>query len=137
MTVLTWLLVIFGHLDGLSQLHPLYAIFFHYLEYETLRPLLCELLYRLTRRVDILPHRIQRLLQLFSRTGCQELPLYGVLVLYKQFCPSDVIIPPTRQPMRAPYFKPVDPAWTAAVQAVNSRPESRGHLLVGAAPPSL
>jgi centromere protein I len=41
--------------------HSLYGVLFHWIEYETLRPLLCNLLYRMTRPQDVLTWRVHKL----------------------------------------------------------------------------
>jgi hypothetical protein len=43
------------------QVHSLYGVIFHWIEYETLRPLLCNLLYRMTRPQDVLTWRVHKL----------------------------------------------------------------------------
>ncbi len=43
------------------QVHSLYGVLFHWIEYETLRPLLCNLLYRMTRPQDVLTWRVHKL----------------------------------------------------------------------------
>jgi hypothetical protein len=43
------------------QIHNLYGVIFHWIEHEALRPLLCNLLYRMTRPQDVLTWRVHRL----------------------------------------------------------------------------
>ena len=117
-TVLTWMVLVFEQLDSLNELHALYAIFFHYMDYETLRPLLCNLIHRLTRRCDVRPFRISRLCELFERGGCCDLPLYGLLCQYQGMFPTSVVMPTPRTKLSAPFFKLPDPVWAEAIAAV-------------------
>jgi len=59
--VLQWIVVVYDLLASTTVLHSLYGVLFHYLDFETLRPLLCNLLYRLTRREDVRPFRLRKL----------------------------------------------------------------------------
>jgi centromere protein I len=59
--ILKWVILVYDLIEPKDVLHRLYPVFFHYLDYETLRPYLCHILYRLTRREDVVPFRIRRL----------------------------------------------------------------------------
>ncbi|KAL1923506.1 uncharacterized protein VTP21DRAFT_8486 [Calcarisporiella thermophila] len=116
--LLRWLILVYDYLDTRGYIQNLYGVLFHYLEYETLRPNLCHLLYFLTKREHVKPFRIRKLLDLQNRVG-QEPHLVGLLSVYKDYAPNLVMtaIPPVRSVI----FKCPDINWQQNIIKVQAR----------------
>ena len=112
---LKWLVLVFPMLESTAQLRGMYGVLFLFLDYETLRPQLCQLMYMLTRRVDVLPFRIRRLLDLQKRIG-NEPAVTALLSCYKLYCPHLVSLVVTSTRKR--WFPPPDATWLARLMAV-------------------
>ncbi|KAG0287595.1 hypothetical protein BGZ96_008489 [Linnemannia gamsii] len=93
-TLLRWVILVYDIFDSRTKLQQLYGVAFHYLPYETLRPSLCHLLYYLTRREDVRPFRIRKLLDLQITVG-KEPALAGLLHVYKSYFPDLILAPLT------------------------------------------
>jgi centromere protein I len=50
-----WILMVLPVMDSTDKLRNLYGVLFYWMDYETIRPSLCHLLYVLTRRQDGMP----------------------------------------------------------------------------------
>ncbi|KAG0348256.1 hypothetical protein BG004_005575 [Podila humilis] len=91
-SLLRWIILCYDLFDSRSRLQRLYSVVFHYLTYETLRPLLCHILYFMTRREDVKPFRIRKLLDLQVIVG-KEPALMGLLHIYKTYVPELILTP--------------------------------------------
>lgn len=92
--LLRWVILVYDILDNRTKLQQLYGVAFHYLSYETLRAPLCHVLYYLTRREDVKPFRIRKLMDLQITVG-KEPALIGLLHVYKSYFPDLVLAPLT------------------------------------------
>ncbi|XP_073255780.1 centromere protein I-like [Porites lutea] len=114
-----WMLIIFNLIDDLRDVHSLYGILFLFLESDLLFPHICHLLYYLTRKEDVRPFRIRKLLDLQNRLGIKPY-LAGLLSVYKIHCPNLVTIamPASNKKL---WFKQSDSSWKEAVKKVQSK----------------
>ncbi|NXL54425.1 CENPI protein, partial [Podilymbus podiceps] len=115
---LRWLITVFDFIDHKEQLHALYGIFFSFLQDEKLCPYVCHVLYLLTRKENVKPFRVRRLLDLQAKMGMQS-HLQALLSLYKLFCPELVTI--TLPGKMKTYFKNSEGPWKAAINTVRRR----------------
>ncbi|ORZ09055.1 Mis6-domain-containing protein [Lobosporangium transversale] len=92
--LLRWMIVVYNVIDSRTKLQRLYGVAFHYLSYETLRTPLCHLLYYMTRREDVKPYRIRKLMDLQMTVG-KEPVLVGLLHVYKSYFPDLILAPLT------------------------------------------
>lgn len=135
---LQWLLISWPYLsqDALRALHTLYHVFFFYMPTESnVRSLLCAILYRLTKRENVLPHRIRELEGFLTQHSHKEdedeeeemsakdrhaiLSLYS---LYRSFDGVTTRIPRDVERERiaiSTLLKPIDQAWH--VRMMNAR----------------
>ncbi|XP_010158668.1 PREDICTED: centromere protein I-like, partial [Eurypyga helias] len=88
---LRWLITMFDFIDQKEQLRALYGLFFFFLRDERMCPYICHLLYLLTRKENVKPFRVRKLLDLQATMGMQSY-LQALLSLYKLFCPELVTI---------------------------------------------
>ncbi|KAK9455128.1 Mis6-domain-containing protein [Dipodascopsis uninucleata] len=85
--LLRWIVLMYPFLRSKNSLSRLYNIFFAFLSFESLRPWICHILYLITTRKDVVPWRVQYLLQLQRR--CHESQhIVGLLMLYRDFFPD-------------------------------------------------
>ncbi|XP_021140634.2 centromere protein I [Columba livia] len=115
---LKWLITVFDFIDHKEQLNALYGFFFSFLQEEKMCPFVCHLLYLLTRKENVKPFRVRRLLDLQAKMGTQPY-LQALLSLYKLFCPELVTITLPRK-MKA-YFRDPEGPWKAAINTVRQR----------------
>ncbi|XP_037264189.1 centromere protein I [Falco biarmicus] len=115
---LKWLITMFDFIDHKEQIYALYGFFFSFLQDEKMCPYVCHLLYLLTRKENVKPFRIRRLLDLQAKMGMQS-HLQALLSLYKIFCPELVTI--TLPGKVKTYFKNSEGPWKAAINAVRQR----------------
>ncbi|NXH78519.1 CENPI protein, partial [Hydrobates tethys] len=115
---LKWLITVFDFVDHKEQLHALYGFFFSFLQDEKLCPYVCHLLYLLTRKENVKPFRIRKLLDLQAKMGMQS-HLQALLSLYKLFCPELVTI--TLPGKTKTYFKNPEGPWKAAINTIRQR----------------
>ncbi|XP_027692964.1 centromere protein I isoform X2 [Vombatus ursinus] len=113
-----WLIAMFDFIDGKEDMNSLYGFFFSFLQEETMSCYICNLLYLLTKRENVKPFRVRKLLELQSKVGMQPY-LQALLSLYKSFCPNLITI--SLPPKRKFYFKTTDSIWQAAVYIVKER----------------
>jgi hypothetical protein len=59
--LLHWVLLVMHAFQGQMLSNALYGLLFHYLDYDTLMPVLSRLLFRLTEKKHVKPFRIHRL----------------------------------------------------------------------------
>ncbi|XP_026558740.1 centromere protein I [Pseudonaja textilis] len=84
---LKWLIAMYDLIDHKEKVNALYGFFFNFLQDEKLCPFVCHVLYLLTRRENVKPFRVRRLLDLRAKMG-SEAPLQALLLMYKSFAPS-------------------------------------------------
>ncbi|XP_007669732.2 centromere protein I [Ornithorhynchus anatinus] len=113
-----WLIAMFDFVDHKEQINSLYGFIFAFLQDENLCPYICHLLYLLTRRENVKPFRVRKLLDLQAKMGMQP-HLQALLSLYKFFCPELVSI--SLSTNRKTYFKDSECLWKTALSAVRQR----------------
>ncbi|KFQ51557.1 Centromere protein I, partial [Nestor notabilis] len=133
---LRWLITFFDFIDHKEELHALYGFFFYFLQDEKMCPYVCHVLYLLTRKENVKPFRVRRLLDLQAKMGMRS-HLQALLSLYKLFCPELVtIILPAKTKT---YFKNAEGPWKAAIKTIRQRKQKNSPvpqpLLLGTAQP--
>nr|XP_060612349.1 centromere protein I [Anolis sagrei ordinatus]XP_060612350.1 centromere protein I [Anolis sagrei ordinatus] len=115
---LKWLIAMFDFIDQKEKINALYGFFFNFLEDEKLFPFVCHVLYLLTRRENVKPFRVRRLLDLQTRKGPEPL-LQALLLLYKSFAPEMVSVTlPTKIKAR---FRNLGNLWKSAISNIKRR----------------
>ncbi|XP_073429190.1 centromere protein I isoform X2 [Dendrobates tinctorius] len=110
-----WLISVFDLIPCKDILSILYNFFFCFLPDDQLCPILCHLLYLITKKEHVQPYRVRCLLELQSRKGLQPYIL-GLLSIYKVFCPELVSLTlPSRIKM---YFKSSNLMFTSELSAI-------------------
>ncbi|KFP84517.1 Centromere protein I, partial [Acanthisitta chloris] len=120
-----WLITVFDFIDCKEQLRALYGYFFSLLQDDRMCPYVSHLLYLLTRKENVKPFRVRRLLDLQAKTGMQS-HLQALLSLYKLFRPELVTI--TLPGKMKTYFRNSDGPWKAAINAVRQRKQQPSPL---------
>ncbi|XP_065545641.1 centromere protein I isoform X2 [Lathamus discolor] len=115
---LRWLITVFDFIDHKEDLRALYGFFFFFLQEEKLCPYICHVLYLLTRKENVKPFRVRRLLDLQAKMGMRS-HLQALLSLYKLFCPELVSI--TLPAKTKIYFKNAEGPWKAAIKTIKQR----------------
>ncbi|XP_054244819.1 centromere protein I [Indicator indicator] len=128
-----WLITMFDFINCKEQLRALYGVFFYLLQDEKMCPYVCHLLYLLTKKENVKPFRVRRLLDLQAKMGMQS-HLQALLSLYKLFCPELVTI--TLPGKMKNFFRSAEGPWKAAINTVG-RKNFPVHqpLVLGTAPP--
>ncbi|KAJ8255143.1 hypothetical protein GJAV_G00201420 [Gymnothorax javanicus] len=115
---LRWVLTVFDLIDSKDQLRAIYGFIFCFVSEESLCPYVCHLLYLLTRKENIRPYRVRKLLDLQAKMGRQPF-LMHLLALYKVFSPELVSLSfPAK--MKGG-FRNHNSTWKAALSAVQKR----------------
>ncbi|XP_058570714.1 centromere protein I [Neofelis nebulosa] len=113
-----WLVAMFDFIDHKEQINLLYGFFFASLEDDALCPYVCHLLYLLTRKENVKPFRVRKLLGLQAKMGMQP-HLQALLSLYKFFAPTLISVSlPARKKI---YFRNSENLWETALLAVRQR----------------
>ncbi|XP_023559227.1 centromere protein I [Octodon degus] len=113
-----WLVAMFDFIENKEQINLLYGVFFASLQDDALCPYVCHLLYLLTKKDNVKPFRVRKLLDLQAKMGMQP-HLQALLSLYKCFAPALISVSlPTRKKI---YFKNSKDLWYSAVLAVRLR----------------
>lgn len=113
-----WLVAMFDFIDHKKQINLLYGFFFASLQDDALCPHVCHLLYLLTKKENVKPFRVRKLLDLQVKMGLQP-HLQALLSLYKTFAPTLISV---SLPMRRKiYFNNSKNLWTSALVAVKLR----------------
>ncbi|KAJ5072068.1 centromere protein i [Anaeramoeba ignava] len=89
---LEWIAIIIDFIDPKFSIRKFYFIFFHFLYYDSLRPILCYILFKISTRQDVTKFRIDKLLQYNSRFP-DETGIIGLLQCYQDLNPNEIIIP--------------------------------------------
>ncbi|GAB6029989.1 hypothetical protein CHUAL_005681 [Chamberlinius hualienensis] len=84
--ILRWCTAVYEFTDNVKLLHLVYPMLFFYLKCDTLRKHVCPLLLFLTKKDDVLPFRVSRLMRLRAVIG-NDPYLNEILSLYKFYCP--------------------------------------------------
>ncbi|XP_076323395.1 centromere protein I-like isoform X2 [Tachypleus tridentatus] len=139
--LMRWIVAVYDHIDKKDDLHSIYGIIFHYIECDIifggcydcwdtkdadasltifrqiyLSPFACHLLYLLTRKEDVLPFRVRRVIALQSKVGAQPY-LTGLLTLYKTYRPDLVTVQPKQ---KQKFFRSLG-GWDSLIKEVKSR----------------
>ncbi|XP_077139544.1 centromere protein I [Ranitomeya variabilis] len=110
-----WLISVFDLISCKDILSILYNFFFCFLLDDQLCPILCHLLYLITKKEHVQAYRVRYLLELQSRKGLQPYIL-GLLSIYKVFRPELVSLTlPSRIKM---YFKSSNLMFTSELNAI-------------------
>uniref|UniRef100_A0A8C6S038 Centromere protein I n=2 Tax=Nannospalax galili TaxID=1026970 RepID=A0A8C6S038_NANGA len=113
-----WLVAMFDFIDHKKQIGLLYGFFFASLQDDALCPYVCHLLYLLTKKENVKPFRVRKLLDLQTKIGMQP-HLQALLSLYKFFAPTLISVSlPARRKI---YFKKSENPWASALHAVRLR----------------
>ncbi|XP_069896173.1 centromere protein I isoform X1 [Dipodomys merriami] len=113
-----WLVAMLDFIDHKEQINLLYGFFFASLQDDVLCPYVCHLLYLLTKKDNVKPFRVRKLLDLQAKMGMQP-HLQALLSLYKFFTPTLISVSlPVRKKI---YFKTSENPWTSALIAVRQR----------------
>ncbi|XP_032186802.1 centromere protein I isoform X4 [Mustela erminea] len=113
-----WLVAMFDFIDHKDQINLLYGFFFASLQDDALCPYVCHLLYLLTKKENVKPFRVRKLLDLQAKMGMQP-HLQALLSLYKFFAPTLISVSlPARKKI---YFKNSENLWKEALFAVRQR----------------
>ncbi|EHB08461.1 Centromere protein I [Heterocephalus glaber] len=113
-----WLVAMFDFIDHKEQINLLYGFFLASLQDDVLCPYVCHLLYLLTKKENVKPFRVRKLLDLQAKMGMQP-HLQSLLSLYKFFVPTLISVSlPIRKKI---YFKNSGDLWDSAVLAVRLR----------------
>ncbi|XP_047391968.1 centromere protein I [Sciurus carolinensis] len=113
-----WLVAMFDFIDHKEQINLLYGFFFASLQDDALCPYVCHLLYLLTKKENVKPFRVRKLLDLQAKMGMQP-HLQALLSLYKFFVPTLISVTlPVRKKI---YFKNSENMWNSALLAVRLR----------------
>ncbi|KAM4019407.1 centromere protein I, partial [Anomaloglossus baeobatrachus] len=124
-----WLISVFDLISSKDVLSVLYNFFFCLLPDEKLCPILCHLLYLITKKEHVKVYRVRSLLQLQGRAGLQPY-IIGLLSIYKVFCPELVSL--TLPSRMKTYFRKSNFLFTSelrAIQKIHSGDPVRDHRL--------
>lgn len=95
-----WLVAMFDFIDHKEQINLLYGFFFASLQDDSMCPYVCHLLCLLTKKENVKPFRVRKLLDLQVKMGMQP-HLQALLSLYKFFVPTLISV---SLPMRKKIF---------------------------------
>jgi centromere protein I len=148
--IIRWIILVYDIIDDRSSLQEIYGVLFYYLQFDDLRPVVCQLLCYMTRRCDVMHYRVQRLTELSKRVDSYrgaEGGLLALLVLYHSLCPHMLTNP--QRMRRKVWFRPFEKQLAANIMRLQkarrsdaSRPgktatEEALHKQLTAAPPPL
>ncbi|KAI8097038.1 Mis6-domain-containing protein [Halteromyces radiatus] len=85
--LLEWVICIYDYIDGKEHISNLYAVLFHYLTIERLRPRLCHILFRMTKKVHVKAYRV-RFLSNLAKNIIPEPQLIALIKLYHNLRPE-------------------------------------------------
>ncbi|XP_019572240.2 centromere protein I [Rhinolophus sinicus] len=113
-----WLVAMFDFIDHKEKINLLYGFFFASLQDDGLCPYVCHFLYLLTKKENVKPFRVRKLLDLQAKMGKQP-HLQALLSLYKFFVPTLISVSlPVKKKI---YFKNSENLWKTALIAVRQR----------------
>ncbi|XP_077001778.1 centromere protein I-like isoform X2 [Tamandua tetradactyla] len=113
-----WLVAMFDFIDHKEKINLLYGFFFSSLQDDALCPYVSHLLYLLTKKENVKPFRVRKLLDLQAKMGMQP-HLQALLSLFKFFVPTLISVSlPLRRKI---YFKSSENPWKSALIAVRQR----------------
>jgi hypothetical protein len=125
---------VLDHVDSVSSLRRLYAVFFHWLDYAELRPYLAHVLVRITLREHCVPFRVRRLAALLKRSP-NDRALIALAAVFQCYAPLDIAVPANKVVADAATFAgahAVDQAaWVAEIALARSRAGASAEPLVG------
>lgn len=112
-----WLVAMFDFIDHKEKINLLYGFFFASLQDDALCPYVCHFLYLLTKKENVKPFRVRKLLDLQAKMGRQPY-LHALLSLYKLFAPTLISV---SLPVKKISFKNSENLWKTALVAVRQR----------------
>ncbi|KAK9450586.1 Mis6-domain-containing protein [Limtongia smithiae] len=115
--LLKWIVLVQPFLRSQKVLARVYAVLFVYLDYESTRQWLSQLLFIATKRNNIKPWRIQYLMELHNKYR-ESHHILGLLLLYKEYYPEIVIDRFT--PVRSTLFKYPDTRFREVVNEIRA-----------------
>ncbi|RHZ76457.1 hypothetical protein Glove_197g85 [Diversispora epigaea] len=124
--LLRWIILVYNILEDHSELYKFYGVLFHYMDYDTLRPSLCQLLWLMTQREHVKPFRIRKIIELQARVG-PEPHLLGLLNLYQNYSPT--LITTRVSTTKSIVFKCPDVEWFLLLNQVYTRWNNDGSLI--------
>lgn len=113
--ILKWIIVTFAIIVPKLEMYSLYGMLFNLLDYETLCPYICHLLYLMTREHEVTHFRIARLISHQRKVENQSY-INGLLSVYRYYQPSLVISSHNKKGR----FKKIDHTWTANVFKISA-----------------
>ncbi|KAJ8030702.1 Centromere protein I [Holothuria leucospilota] len=116
--LLKWMVLTFELLGRSEKLHALYGVIFNFIENDSLCPHACHLLYKLTRKDDVLPFRVNRLLKLQKKVGSQSY-IIGLLSLYKVYQPHLVVL--SVPASKRIFFRVIERNWMVEIRKARER----------------
>jgi centromere protein I len=114
--LLKWTVLVFDLLDGDHLLSCLYDVLFHFLDYDSLRPTVCQLLCYITRREHVMEFRIHKLLSLLKSVGVNDQPIVSLLWAFRVYRPD--LLSLSMKSGRMALFKSVDRSLAADIKRV-------------------
>jgi hypothetical protein len=114
--LLKWLCIVFDFVESIDELHSMYGFIFCLLDFAVLRPPVCQLLFRLTRREDVHSFRMKKLLSLRDRFPFDG-HVYALLGLFAKYNPR-YSLPARRGTPVLSLLRPVDSTWRDVVEKV-------------------
>lgn len=81
-----WMIGVYHNIDEKQNFSYLYGAMFNWVELDSLAPLACQLLCKMTEKHHVVPFRVRQLLDIMSKSGTQLhiLALLGVFSHYRQ-----------------------------------------------------
>ncbi|XP_062521667.1 centromere protein I-like [Corticium candelabrum] len=86
--LLKWTILVFELLDGEDLVGSLYDVLFYFLDSDSLRPFVCQLLCFLTKREHVMDFRVHKLLEMLKKVHVNDQPICSLLWAYKVFRPD-------------------------------------------------
>jgi len=128
---LKWLIIVHRRLsrEATHALRSCYGVFFHFIDFETNRPLICRILYMLTQRKDVTRFRTEKLQSVIKDlvdTGQDAGPLLLLADLYAQYAPESIPSFSSRfSRPRVGFFRSPDETWASQIGRISSGMEKK------------
>nr|XP_039259936.1 centromere protein I-like [Styela clava] len=114
-TILKWIITLFDIISPKFDIYSFYGMLFNLLDYETLCPYICHLLYLMTRQQDVTHFRISRLMLLQKKVGNQSY-ISGLMTVYRLYQPSLITVAKSKKGR----FKKIEQSWKANIFEISS-----------------
>eukprot|EP00049_Salpingoeca_infusionum_P002360 m.55979 g.55979 ORF g.55979 m.55979 type:complete len:731 (-) comp11533_c0_seq3:243-2435(-) len=114
-----WLVLMLDFVDTKEPVMQLYGLLFYWIDYETMRPHLCHLLYLITQREHVVGFRVRRLMHLQRRVGVEPC-ITALLNCYKVLQPSivSIVVPASA---RKRWFPAIDKGLRTGFEVLTQR----------------